>query len=279
VYFGWISYFWGKLERGGNFTPRSKKAIPSRLCVCCIGALCDGRAIQQTIVSGGADEAELDQKSRTLPRGQQGERLWIPPHVYPTNFFFFFFHLKKRKDFRYHRPYAAVTPTSFPASLYFLQPVVVVLRLLDSQISCNIGLSSALLFSATPPLLTLFSSPPTPTIEVVTDDKQIHLSNSICARSLLVHFPSQGYPQPEYRWMKDGSFQTEFSSEPVYKIQSIRREDAGVYQCVARNAVGSIFSEQVQVLVACTSQQYFRIAQTTIVFMNLFFYFSFSLME
>lgn len=164
-----------------------------------------------------------------------------------------------------------------------LQPVVVVLQLLDSQISCNIGLSSALLFSATPPLLTLFFyyfPPPTPTIEVVTDDKQIHLSNSICARSLLVHFPSQGYPQPEYRWMKDGSFQTEFSSEPVYKIQSIRREDAGVYQCVARNAVGSIFSEQVQVLVACTSQQYLRIAQTTIVFMNLFslFLFSFSLM-
>ena len=60
-----------------------------------------------------------------------------------------------------------------------------------------------------------------------------------------------GYPQPEYRWMKDGVFQTDFSSEPVYKIQSIRREDAGVYQCVARNAVGSIFSEQVQVLVAC----------------------------
>ena len=51
--------------------------------------------------------------------------------------------------------------------------------------------------------------------------------------------------------MKDGVFQTDFSSEPVYKIQSIRREDAGVYQCVARNAVGSIFSEQVQVLVAC----------------------------
>ena len=61
-----------------------------------------------------------------------------------------------------------------------------------------------------------------------------------------------GYPQPEYRWMKDGVFQTEFSSEPVYKIQSIRREDAGVYQCVARNAVGAIFSDQVQVLVACT---------------------------
>ena len=66
-----------------------------------------------------------------------------------------------------------------------------------------------------------------------------------------VGFVFAGYPQPEYRWMKDGSFQTEFSSEPVYKIQSIRREDAGVYQCVARNAVGSIFSDQVQILVAC----------------------------
>lgn len=62
-----------------------------------------------------------------------------------------------------------------------------------------------------------------------------------------------GHPQPEYRWMKDGQFKTEFSTEPVFKIQSIRRQDAGVYQCVARNAVGSIFSEQAQVLVACES--------------------------
>jgi len=33
-----------------------------------------------------------------------------------------------------------------------------------------------------------FFFPPTPTIEVVTDDKQIHLSNSICARSVLCLF-------------------------------------------------------------------------------------------
>ncbi|XP_032779959.2 protein sidekick isoform X2 [Daphnia magna] len=72
-------------------------------------------------------------------------------------------------------------------------------------------------------------------------------------RAKFLQCQAVGYPQPEYRWMKDGSFQTEFSSEPVYKIQSIRREDAGVYQCVARNAVGSIFSEQVQVLVAYMS--------------------------
>lgn len=51
--------------------------------------------------------------------------------------------------------------------------------------------------------------------------------------------------------MKDGAFKTEFSTEPVYKIQSIRRQDAGVYQCVARNAVGSVLSEQARVLVAC----------------------------
>ena len=51
--------------------------------------------------------------------------------------------------------------------------------------------------------------------------------------------------------MKDGQYLTEFSLEPVYKIQSIRREDAGVYQCVARNSVGSIFSEKVHIVVAC----------------------------
>lgn len=119
----------------------------------------------------------------------------------------------------------------------------------------NIWPSSALFH----PTFDFFSPCPcvTPTIEVVTDDKQIHLSNSKCIVRFFLSLYS-GYPQPEYRWMKDGSFQTEFSSEPVYKIQSIRREDAGVYQCVARNAVGSIFSEQVQVLVACTLEKYFR---------------------
>ena len=90
----------------------------------------------------------------------------------------------------------------------------------------------------------------------MTDDKQIEsrrlpIHSSLSLSLSLIQYVDLGYPQPEYRWMKDGTFQTEFSSEPVYKIQSIRREDAGVYQCVARNAVGSIFSEQVQLLVAC----------------------------
>ncbi len=104
--------------KGTISRPGRKRPSPPPV-VCCIGALRVGRAIQQTIVSGGADGAELDQKSRTLPRGQQGERLWIPPHVYPQVLFFFLLLLpfEKRKDFRYHRPYAAVTPTSFPASL------------------------------------------------------------------------------------------------------------------------------------------------------------------
>ena len=49
--------------------------------------------------------------------------------------------------------------------------------------------------------------------------------------------PSAGYPQPEYRWLKDGAFISDFTSEPFYKIISISRGDAGNYQCYARNEV------------------------------------------
>ena len=66
-------------------------------------------------------------------------------------------------------------------------------------------------------------------------------------------FGYTGHPLPEYRWLKDGAYLGDFSPEPVLKIQSIQRRDAGVYQCVARNSVGSIFSEKVQIVVACES--------------------------
>ena len=49
--------------------------------------------------------------------------------------------------------------------------------------------------------------------------------------------PCAGYPQPEYRWLKDGAFISDFTSEPFYKIISISRGDAGNYQCYARNEV------------------------------------------
>lgn len=60
-----------------------------------------------------------------------------------------------------------------------------------------------------------------------------------------------GYPQPTYRWLKDGGPVTDFSNNQYYRIQNTRREDAGSYQCLARNDAGTIFSEKIDVVVAC----------------------------
>lgn len=62
---------------------------------------------------------------------------------------------------------------------------------------------------------------------------------------------SAGFPQPQYRWLRDGDFISEFSSEHFYKIQSVQRTDAGSYQCIAKNSVGSILSEMIPLTVAC----------------------------
>ncbi|XP_015603138.1 protein sidekick isoform X3 [Cephus cinctus] len=60
-----------------------------------------------------------------------------------------------------------------------------------------------------------------------------------------------GYPQPKYRWFKDGvPLSDELTSEHYFRIQSTRRQDAGVYYCVATNDVGSIFSERIMFSVA-----------------------------
>ena len=60
-----------------------------------------------------------------------------------------------------------------------------------------------------------------------------------------------GYPQPKYRWMKDGVFLSDFSSEHFYKIQSVSRSDAGNYRCYSKNSVGTIISENIKLTVAC----------------------------
>ena len=60
-----------------------------------------------------------------------------------------------------------------------------------------------------------------------------------------------GFPQVEYRWMKDGVFLSDFSSEHFYKIQSVSRSDAGNYRCYAKNSVGTIISEKIKLTVAC----------------------------
>lgn len=41
------------------------------------------------------------------------------------------------------------------------------------------------------------------------------------------------------------------STEYFYRILNTRRDDAGNYQCVAQNDVGAIFSEKIDVTVAC----------------------------
>lgn len=43
----------------------------------------------------------------------------------------------------------------------------------------------------------------------------------------------------------------ELTSGPYFRIHSTRREDAGVYHCVATNDVGSIFSDRLIFAVAC----------------------------
>lgn len=58
-------------------------------------------------------------------------------------------------------------------------------------------------------------------------------------------------PVPVYKWLKNGRELTDFSPEQYYKIESVRREDAGSYQCVAKNDVGSVLSQKIDVTVAC----------------------------
>lgn len=64
----------------------------------------------------------------------------------------------------------------------------------------------------------------------------------------MLYFP--GYPQPQYRWLKDGIPLGEFSSERLHVIFNTRPADSGSYRCVARNDVGSIFSEKIDLTVA-----------------------------
>ena len=59
------------------------------------------------------------------------------------------------------------------------------------------------------------------------------------------------YPQPQYRWIKDGRYLNEFSPENYYRILEVQRSDAGLYQCVAKNPVGAIVSNHINVTVAC----------------------------
>jgi protein sidekick len=51
--------------------------------------------------------------------------------------------------------------------------------------------------------------------------------------------------------MKDGVDLTDFDASGFYKINQTVRSDAGSYQCLAKNKAGIVFSERVDVVVAC----------------------------
>ncbi|XP_026329233.1 protein sidekick isoform X2 [Hyposmocoma kahamanoa] len=59
-----------------------------------------------------------------------------------------------------------------------------------------------------------------------------------------------GIPQPMYRWLKNGVPLGDYSSELFHKIHNTQRDDAGAYQCIAKNDVGAIFSEKNNIVVA-----------------------------
>lgn len=77
----------------------------------------------------------------------------------------------------------------------------------------------------------------------------IHINAGVF--SVFFFYSCAGYPQPTYRWLKDGVPVTDFSSGQYYRIHNTRRDDAGSYQCIATNDAGTIFSEKIDVIVAC----------------------------
>ncbi|CAG9783719.1 unnamed protein product [Diatraea saccharalis] len=78
-------------------------------------------------------------------------------------------------------------------------------------------------------------------------------SNSIVREGTtkILQCSALGIPQPMYRWLKNGVPLGDYSSELFYKIHNTKKQDAGAYQCIAKNDVGAIFSEKNNIVVAC----------------------------
>lgn len=66
----------------------------------------------------------------------------------------------------------------------------------------------------------------------------------------ILQYSAMGIPQPMYKWLKNGIPLTDYSSELFYKIHNTQRQDAGAYQCIAKNDVGAIFSKKSHIIVA-----------------------------
>lgn len=77
-------------------------------------------------------------------------------------------------------------------------------------------------------------------------------SNSVVREGTtkILQCSAMGIPQPMYRWLRNGVPLSDYSSELFYKIHNTQRQDAGAYQCIAKNDVGAIFSEKNNIVVA-----------------------------
>nr|XP_018910641.1 PREDICTED: protein sidekick isoform X1 [Bemisia tabaci] len=69
-------------------------------------------------------------------------------------------------------------------------------------------------------------------------------------RTKILQCQALGNPIPVYRWLKDGREIGDYTSEYYHRIQNTKKEDGGSYQCIAKNDVGSILSQKVDVSVA-----------------------------
>ncbi|KAI2668720.1 Protein sidekick-1 [Labeo rohita] len=54
----------------------------------------------------------------------------------------------------------------------------------------------------------------------------------------------------EFKWMRNSTDITEYTPEYRYTITSLKREDAGVYQCTVRNRMGALIQTRADVRVA-----------------------------
>ncbi|XP_058443925.1 protein sidekick isoform X8 [Malaya genurostris] len=72
-------------------------------------------------------------------------------------------------------------------------------------------------------------------------------------RTKILQCHALGYPQPMYRWLKNGVPVGDFDNSQYLKILSTTKDDAGSYQCLAKNDAGTIFSEKIDVVVAYMS--------------------------
>ena len=60
---------------------------------------------------------------------------------------------------------------------------------------------------------------------------------------------AEGNTSPEYRWMKDGRFVSNWSPSGDYVIDSVTEDDEGEYSCLASSMAGVIQSRLATVTV------------------------------